>query len=384
MSNSHSNVLRIITVCGLCVSVTIAFAIQTPVKTDDKTHSSAPPKDDDKKPPLPSKAAACALESTTDGLEQQQEDLNKAIAFLEARQQPVESALLGMGLVSQSLPKPNDQTAQDIDRWQAIAKSELRALKGSTITRSDLPQSVKSLRQSYSYPFTTMIGLPMQGEGNNSDPQVALTLAKYTAAVRQVLDGRIYSRLGDVDEVSSEPKEQVLEAIADLNSQNFQKDMAQVLSAQQAAISALTDLQQKIKDDLKSTRSCRAEVIEARGDEAFMNRLAIKYGLPWFCLTAAALFLFPQIIRGLIVLKNPTLGSQLGFSVDKIIELVTILFISLTILILGLASKIDGQVLGTLLGGISGYVLNRISRREGTQDTERNQPKTDPNRDSAD
>jgi hypothetical protein len=58
------------------------------------------------------------------------------------------------------------------------------------------------------------------------------------------------------------------------------------------------------------------------------------------------------------------------FASGILVEIITVLLLTMSILILGLANRIEGPVLGTLLGGISGYVLNRFrgrTQQDGTQ-----------------
>lgn len=75
-----------------------------------------------------------------------------------------------------------------------------------------------------------------------------------------------------------------------------------------------------------------------------------------------------------LILLGPRLYSQSIqegiFSNKLILELLTVYILVSTILILGLANRIQNEVLGTLLGGISGYVLGR-SLSNGSQDRRR-------------
>jgi hypothetical protein len=45
---------------------------------------------------------------------------------------------------------------------------------------------------------------------------------------------------------------------------------------------------------------------------------------------------------------------------QTLVEICTVLLLTMSILILGLSDKINSDVLGTLIGGISGYVLNKV------------------------
>ena len=97
-------------------------------------------------------------------------------------------------------------------------------------------------------------------------------------------------------------------------------------------------------------------------EETQINDLAIKLGLPLFCLTILALFLVPSFLN-----KNKVeQDQQRESSQNVLLEISTVLLLTMSILILGLSGKIQSDVLGTLIGGISGYVLNRIRIRTGT------------------
>jgi len=90
--------------------------------------------------------------------------------------------------------------------------------------------------------------------------------------------------------------------------------------------------------------------------ETQINSLAIKLGLPLFCVTILLLFLGPILLRYMFKAAPETnINSQ-----NILVEISTVLLLTMSILILGLSEKIKGDVLGTLIGGISGYVLNRI------------------------
>lgn len=97
-----------------------------------------------------------------------------------------------------------------------------------------------------------------------------------------------------------------------------------------------------------------AKLIEFKESKKSIDKLAIMWGLPAFCITILLLNLTPQYLR-----------RKRESSVDKgdrnSLDVSTVLLLTMTILILGLSKMINGEVLGTLLGGISAYVLNRNS-----------------------
>ncbi len=90
-----------------------------------------------------------------------------------------------------------------------------------------------------------------------------------------------------------------------------------------------------------------------------INHRAIKIGLPWFCVTVILLFVIAFIYRLIQINKQVAGNPADDFVTSILLEVITVLLITLTILILGLAGILKENVLGTLLGGIAGYVLNR-------------------------
>lgn len=82
-----------------------------------------------------------------------------------------------------------------------------------------------------------------------------------------------------------------------------------------------------------------------------INSLAIWVGLPAFCITILLLYLIPELIT-----RN---NSEKKHDFSALLQLITVFLLTMTILILGLSGLLTGEVLGTLIGGISGYVLNR-------------------------
>lgn len=140
----------------------------------------------------------------------------------------------------------------------------------------------------------------------------------------------------------------------------------------------------RVKADLKLLmgylRTCE-EIVKIAKDkfnekEEQINILAIKLGLPLFCGTILALFILPLFFDSLKKKRATTeSGSVRNGMQDIILETCTVLLVTASILILGLAGKLSNEVLGTLIGGISGYVLNRMRDRKPKKDeTDDNDP----------
>lgn len=95
------------------------------------------------------------------------------------------------------------------------------------------------------------------------------------------------------------------------------------------------------------------ELFNHKSQNTDLHRISILIGLPAFCVTILLLFLVPYYLEKKSTTNNHNNNKQ------YLLDVATVLLLTLTILILGLAKMITGEVLGTLLGGISGYVLNR-------------------------
>lgn len=91
-----------------------------------------------------------------------------------------------------------------------------------------------------------------------------------------------------------------------------------------------------------------------------INQEAIRWGLPFFCITVIVLFYGAFFYRKLSVTQNAQPGQVEQDQISKVLlEIITVLLLTMTVLILGLSGILKENVLGTLLGAIGGYILNR-------------------------
>ena len=105
------------------------------------------------------------------------------------------------------------------------------------------------------------------------------------------------------------------------------------------------------------------DLVKAKEDKDIsINHEAIMWGLPLFCFTIIVLFYGAFFYRR-ISLKQGNAAPDTDQSQDQItkvlLEIITVLLLTMTVLILGLSRILSENVLGTLLGGIAGYILNR-------------------------
>jgi len=135
-----------------------------------------------------------------------------------------------------------------------------------------------------------------------------------------------------------------------------------VIEATASEINKVDERVNEAKDELNNLKALRARIIEMLNEkDAAIDSLAITLGLPLFCATILLLFLGPSILK--LLSKDKTTEAQPDNSNDTLLEISTVLLLTMSILILALAKQLNQQVLGTLIGGISGYVLNRVSSK---------------------
>ncbi|WP_459212744.1 hypothetical protein [Aquimarina rhabdastrellae] len=99
-------------------------------------------------------------------------------------------------------------------------------------------------------------------------------------------------------------------------------------------------------------------IYDKKQENNSIHRIAIWFGIPAFCITILVLFLVPSYWAYKKGKDAPKILNK-----KTLLDVATVFLLTTTILILGLAKMITGEVLGTLLGGISGYVLNRTIKK---------------------
>jgi len=153
----------------------------------------------------------------------------------------------------------------------------------------------------------------------------------------------------------------------DTNLQNLKKELKSLTISEIQRINFIpVELNKVIEKD-------KADLIllqkKLNQEETQIDNLAIKIGLPLFCITILLLFLGPKILA--LFDKDGIIDPKDNSSQSVLLEISTVLLLTMSILILGLSDKLNGDVLGTLIGGISGYVLNRIGTSYKTPTNEK-------------
>jgi hypothetical protein len=140
----------------------------------------------------------------------------------------------------------------------------------------------------------------------------------------------------------------------------FQKgknEISVALTNQAAAFEGyIKEMSDKIKfydDEKTSINAARKKVTENSRD-----KLLITMVIPVFAVILAIIILVPYLFREKAPLFNKLLDDRI------LIQAFTIFILVITILLLGIGGKLDAQTLGTLLGGISIYVLQKSLSNE--------------------
>ena len=141
-----------------------------------------------------------------------------------------------------------------------------------------------------------------------------------------------------------------------LSDSAFADYKATILLAYAARIGDIRQLTKFDREEMTGVLQDAVQVsrdIGSREDaQAKLDARIINIGLPALALALVALLLVPLLYRNIDL-------QRAIFSSGLMLELMTVFLLTGAIIILGLDGRIPAEVIGTLLGGISGYVLGR-------------------------
>jgi hypothetical protein len=140
-------------------------------------------------------------------------------------------------------------------------------------------------------------------------------------------------------------------------------------TAKQSIEKVKSSLQQEISQlstRINETEAKLLEVDNSLGTSNDLTEIIVKWTIPTLGILLVMILVGPKWYRTEI--------QQEIFSSRIILDLLTVYILVSTILILGLANRIQNEVLGTLLGGISGYVLGRSANAARERERERERP----------
>ena len=264
-----------------------------------------------------------------------------------------------------------DATVPDLDR----IIDEIRKANSGGKT-ADVQSAIRRLLRNFDVP-SDLSGFFMIST-RQQDPEVTSNIRKWSRKLQALFqpykDSPLWKRKGDDFEfltdtaaasttTSAPPPALSAEELAELQRLNtasykaLRSQMGSLFDQWFADVNRILTEADRTIHDLRQRHIAVAKKLQVPRIE--INELAIKLGLPLFCATVCLLFCIPIVARRL----NRDDSADSLFSSGILVEINTVLLLTMTILILGLAGKIQGEVLGTLLGGISGYVLNRMRQR---------------------
>jgi len=141
-----------------------------------------------------------------------------------------------------------------------------------------------------------------------------------------------------------------------LSDSSYAAHKASILLAYAARVGEIQQLIKLDRDELQSVADSATELtrdIGVREDaQSKLDSRLINIGMPALAAALIALLLVPRLY------KSPDLQRAI-FSSGLMLELMMVFLLSGTTIILGLDGRIPAEVIGTLLGGLSGYLLGR-------------------------
>lgn len=255
--------------------------------------------------------------------------------------------------------------------YQSLTEAvKTRDLNGMKIRLSSLMQGVQSV---YDYSTTSTYSYATYAPSARSapDPEIQTFLNGWRTKVDAVFfklnitpyfnGATWYSNQSPQTTISPEDLELLKDATSADALVRLKQDVGQVLDGLLKDATSRRDQAKQAANDAKTRLD---EVTKKLGKTKLeINQLAIELGLPLFCGTVLLMLIVPIVFQA----RGIGTSSQVDaiFASGILVEIITVLLLTMSILILGLSGKIEGPVLGTLLGGISGYVLNRFRDKKG-------------------
>jgi hypothetical protein len=141
-----------------------------------------------------------------------------------------------------------------------------------------------------------------------------------------------------------------------LSDSAFASYKASILLAYAARVGDIRDLSKYDRNELTGVQQDAAQIsrdIGAREDaQSKLDARIIIIGVPALAVALVALLLVPLLYRNIDL-------QRAIFSSGLMLELMMVFLLTGSIILLGLDGRIPAELIGTLLGGLSGYVLGR-------------------------
>jgi hypothetical protein len=235
-------------------------------------------------------------------------------------------------------PASQDLRAQLIAAVQATA-NDFTSIEASLTNRIAKPQVARDYLERT--PFAAVVPI------TQARPLENTLLAQSLRAEPGPLSGPLPVRL---------PRPELAEFETALSDSAFQSYKADLLSAFNDRMRDVQLLTKADREEAARLRDDAAGVSRAIGqredDQARLDGRIVSIGIPAVALALIALFLAPLLYRSEDTRKSIVTSGLL-------VELMTVFLLTTAVIILGVDGRIQAEVIGTLLGGVSGYVLGR-------------------------
>lgn len=132
----------------------------------------------------------------------------------------------------------------------------------------------------------------------------------------------------------------------------------QLLNITKEINSGITNLNTKLKQDFSDIQKLKDE-LKAMNDLS-RDKFIINIALPVFSFLIIILFTIPYIYRNTTIggnSANPSTVMSEIFTKGLLLKIFTVFLLTIAIILLAMGDKLKGETIGTLLGGISVYIL---------------------------
>lgn len=304
-------------------------------------------------------------------LQRQLASIERDIAARDATIIALTSIITDLGNLNASLqdasrPAAVDQALQDLETDQenlrtATSQNQLEAL-------IKIGGTVSTAEQEFSRPFGDL-GRAITNEARiqPSSPGERIRQRQYRELEEEfyVLRGELFNAIYNVsyyedpptsatiNQVISESFKNTVETTLNADSFNsFRNNVRALLTNRISRLEAEKTREENARNEAVAQADELAQRIGKLEDDQLKIDQTLIWTLPFYGLVMLLLMLIPRVY------KDDEL-RQIIFSSGLLLELITVFLLTAVILLLGIGGKLQSEVLGTLIGGISGYVLGR-------------------------
>jgi len=287
---------------------------------------------------------------------------------LETALDPVDSALRFLALDTARIAafRRSRQVDQDIDRvWNAAA--QLGQSDGGEASRAFADVVMAAARDFAMTEGVLKTRVMIAGASNATSERAPTPGTVVLSASTPPFDTPLWEkvRLSDfgrtrVPRVTTADVSRFQAAVSDTAFQAYKQALTAAFVRRMAELRGSRDSSRAEVQRLRQRAMALAHDIgtqDANGMQ-FDSRL-VYFGLPAFAAVLIILFLMP------LLYKRPEVQHWLLTS-GMLLELATIVIVTAAVLLLALAGRIHAEVVGALLGALSGYMLGRAGSRRAT------------------